>query len=83
MEENSSGMQATDWDAASRAAQRCLAEAKAAATAYITEKANEERRAAEHGRAQALLALQQQWEGIQKTIEKEKRIVDHHVGQNF
>ncbi len=70
MEENPSGKQATNWDATSRADQRCLAEAKAAATAYITKKANEERRSAEHRHVQASLALQQQWEGIEKTTEK-------------
>ena len=46
MEENPSGTYATDWAAASKAAQRCLAEAAAAATAYIAKKANEERLAA-------------------------------------
>ncbi len=83
MDENSSGTQATDWAAASKAAQRCLAEATAAAMAYITEKANEERLAAEHRHAQASLALQQQWECIQRTIEKEKEMLTNMSGKIF
>ncbi len=57
MEENPTGTQATDWAAASRAAQRCLADAAAAGAAYIAEKANDERLAAENRHAQASLAM--------------------------
>jgi hypothetical protein len=83
MEEIPPGMQATDWAAAGKAAQRCLADAAAAAAAHIAEKANEERLAAEHRHAQASLALQQQWEGVQKIIEKEKEVLANMSGRIF
>ncbi len=55
----------------------------AAGAAYIAEKANEERLAAENRHAQASLALQQQWEGIQKTMEREKEMLTNMSGKNL
>jgi hypothetical protein len=60
-----------------------VAEAAAAAAAHIAEKANEERLAAEHRHAQAPLALQQQWEGVQRTIEREKEMLTNMSGKIF
>ncbi len=71
-EENPSCSEATDWAAASREAQRSLAEAAVAVAAHIAEKANGERLVADHRHAQASLALQQQW-GVSRGQQKKKR----------